>query len=95
MVNNKKIHIPKDKPKTPTKNIRERLLCWVRLLMASLLTGGKYFNSSFLFDQLSTRPVLAALPVPDGGGPRPQHPQRPLRARAGGVPRVGLPTRYW
>ena len=42
MVNNKKINIPKEKPKTPSKSIRERLLCWSRLLMASLLAGGKF-----------------------------------------------------
>ena len=42
MVNNKKINIPKEKPKNPSQSIQERLLCWSRLLMASLLAGGKF-----------------------------------------------------
>ena len=47
MVNNKKINIPKEKPKPPSKSIRERLFCWVRLLFASLLAGGKFLVLSF------------------------------------------------
>ena len=97
MLNNKKINIPKEKPKPPSKSIRERLFCWVRLLFASLLAGGKFFVFIFIRHSLSPghRPVLSDLPVPDGGGPRPQHHQWPLRARARGVSRAGLQTRYW
>ena len=41
MVNNKKLNIPKEKPKSRKKGLRERVLCWARLLMSSLLAGGK------------------------------------------------------
>ena len=47
MLNNKNINIPKEKPKPPIKSLRERLLCWVRLLVASLLAGGKLYILNF------------------------------------------------
>ena len=45
MVNNKKLNIPKEKPKSRMKGFRERVLCWARLLMSSLLAGGKCLMS--------------------------------------------------
>ena len=63
------------------------------------ISSGRRQVSSFEFKSLlnisRSRPVLAALPVPDGGGPRPEHPPRPLRAPASGVSRGGIQTRYW
>ena len=41
MTKNKTVQIPKEKPKSPKKSWREKLLCWSKLLMASLLAGGK------------------------------------------------------
>ena len=40
MLNNKKIQLPKEKPKIPKKSLREKLLCWSKLLLAALLAGG-------------------------------------------------------
>ena len=61
MLNNKNINIPKEKPKPPIKSLRERLLCWVRLLVASLLAGGKLYILNSHHSWLLLIPGLCSL----------------------------------
>ena len=41
MIKNTQRRLPKEKVKKPPVNIRERLLCWSKLLMAAVLSSGR------------------------------------------------------
>ena len=41
MIKNTQRRLPKEKVKKPPTSIRERLLCWSKLLMAAVLSSGK------------------------------------------------------
>ena len=40
--NNKKLKLPKEKPLKPKKSFRERLYCWLLIILSSILAGGEY-----------------------------------------------------
>ena len=40
--NNKKPKLPKEKPTKPKKSLRERLYCWLLIILSSILAGGEF-----------------------------------------------------
>ena len=50
---NKKVKLPKEKPAKPKKSLRERLYCWLLIILSSILAGGelpvKILSLSVLF----------------------------------------------
>ena len=42
--NNKKLKLPKEKAKKPKKSLRERLYCWLLIILSSILAGGEFLN---------------------------------------------------
>ena len=73
--NNKKLKLPKEKPTKPEKSLRERLYCWLLIILSSILAGGElsvkillYSLSLYCTDEL-LRVNISVVPQSDGGGP--------------------------
>ena len=59
--NNKKLpKLPKEKPRKPLKSLRERLYCWLLIILSSILAGGEFSQSKY-FTLLMNRSGLTSL----------------------------------
>ena len=76
---NKKVKLPKEKPAKPKKSLRERLYCWLLIILSSILAGGESkYSPSLYFTAKLLRVNISVVPQSDGGGPSSQSPLRQI-----------------